>query len=138
FPTLYVQKANISKLAGFQGPLLVANDNVAPGMPGSAGGSAGDGGVPAEDGSLQGEPPPGKIPANDDDEKPRPAVNRAPRTTGPLQLDSVFGCGAVLIGLSDLLANASDPDGDVLSVKNLRVSSGTITWAGTGWLYEPN
>jgi len=55
--------------------------------------------------------------------------------SGPVQLYDSFGCVAILIGVADLLRNASDPDGDPLSVRNLTVSSGTLTQAGGSWFY---
>jgi Ca2+-binding RTX toxin-like protein len=62
--------------------------------------------------------------------------NRAPRVSGTTQLNDAFGSTAVLISLADLLRNATDPDGDTLSVRNLTVSSGTLTPVAEGWLYE--
>ena len=76
----------------------------------------------------------------DDDNRPQPAKtdkNRAPRVSGPTVLNDVFGCAAVLITFADLLRNASDPDGDMLSVTNLKVSSGTLTQADGGWMFVP-
>ncbi len=76
--------------------------------------------------------------APDEDEDETKASNRAPVVSGPIQLNDTFGCMAVLIGLSDLLRNASDPDGDALFVRNLTISSGTLTQAADGWLYDPS
>ena len=64
------------------------------------------------------------------------AVNRAPRINGPVYLADVFGCAIALIGLSDLLRGASDPDGDVLRVQNITVSSGTLTQTAEGWYFD--
>lgn len=61
--------------------------------------------------------------------------NRAPRVTGPVYLFDVTGCAILAIGLSDLLRNAVDPDGDTLSVKNLTVSSGTLIQSAEGWTF---
>lgn len=61
--------------------------------------------------------------------------NRAPRVTGPVYLYDVTGCAIVAIGLADLLRNAVDPDGDMLSVQNLTVSSGTLTPSAEGWTF---
>ncbi|MBO9127190.1 MULTISPECIES: calcium-binding protein [unclassified Rhizobium] len=69
-------------------------------------------------------------------EEGTPSANRAPRVAGPVTLLDVSGCAAVLIGLSDLLRGASDPDGDALQVTNVTVSSGTIVKAETGWLFD--
>jgi Ca2+-binding RTX toxin-like protein len=72
----------------------------------------------------------------EESEESTPPVNRAPRVNGPVTLLDVSGCAAVLIGLSDLLRRASDPDGDALQVSNVTVSSGTIVKAETGWLFD--
>ncbi|MEO9337694.1 cadherin-like domain-containing protein [Mesorhizobium sp. SB112] len=74
---------------------------------------------------------------DDDDEEPTEQANRAPRTNGPVFLYDVFGCAAVIIALGDLLRNATDPDGDTLSIRDLTVSSGTLTQSGQNWLYDP-
>ena len=74
----------------------------------------------------------------DDDPDARPPQsdkNKAPRSTGPVYLRDVSGCAAILISVSDLLRNASDPDGDPLTVRNLQVSAGTLTQADGGWLF---
>lgn len=71
----------------------------------------------------------------DEDDDPQ-SGNRAPRTTGPVYLMDVAGCAIVGIGLADLLRHAIDPDGDVLTVENLNVSSGTLTQTGNGWIYQ--
>ncbi len=71
--------------------------------------------------------------ADPDEEK---AVNRAPRVNGPVYLADVFGCAVALIGLSDLLRGASDPDGDALRIQNITVSSGTLTQTASGWYFD--
>jgi len=153
FSVPFDQRSNVSRLARFEEALFASNDNVASvagsrSAGGTGGGSTPRGEVPTdqprEDGNGRSErgdddkpghsnPPPT---SQDDDEDPRNAANRAPRISGPVYLRDVAGCAAVLIGLSDLLAHASDPDGDVLSIRNLTVSSGTITWTAGGWLYN--
>jgi Ca2+-binding RTX toxin-like protein len=65
-----------------------------------------------------------------------PHTNRAPRVAGPVYLRDVAGCAILAIGLSDLLRHATDPDGDMLAVSNLTVSSGTLTRSGDVWMYE--
>jgi Ca2+-binding RTX toxin-like protein len=143
------QKVDVSALASFQSALTVANDNISALEIGSFGGSEpgdrpgmdkdpesppiGDSG---EDEDKDPESPP--IGDGGEDEDPQSPVNRAPRTSGVLYLQDVFGCATALFALSVLLANASDPDGDVLSIQNLSVSSGTISQSATGWLYSPN
>ncbi len=66
-------------------------------------------------------------------EKPQ---NRAPRITSPVTLADVSGCAIALIGLADLLRGALDPDGDVLSVRDLTVSSGKLVQTAGGWSYD--
>ena len=63
-------------------------------------------------------------------------VNRAPRTSGPVYLHDVYGCAIALIGLSDLLRGATDPDGDPLLVQNITVSSGTLVQTAGGWNFD--
>lgn len=71
-----------------------------------------------------------------DDKDRHPAGNHAPRVTGPVYLLDVVGCATLTVGLSDLLRNADDPDGDMLSVKNLAVSSGTLTRTDDDWVFD--
>lgn len=75
---------------------------------------------------------------DDDEEEPGPdgRRNRAPVASGPVHLADVTGCAMLPIALSALLANVVDPDGDSLSVRNLRVSSGTLARDGDGWLFD--
>lgn len=70
------------------------------------------------------------------DPRDRTASNRAPRVDGPVYLYDVVGASVVLIGLSDLLRHAVDPDGDVLSVTNIKVTSGTLSPSGLDWIYQ--
>jgi Ca2+-binding RTX toxin-like protein len=72
----------------------------------------------------------------DDDTGEEKAVNRAPKVNGPVYLADVFGCAVALIGLSDLLRGASDPDGDALRIENVTVSSGTLTQTPSGWYFD--
>lgn len=71
-----------------------------------------------------------------DEDEDRQSVNRAPRVSGPVYLLDVAGCAILAIGLLDLLQNATDPDGDPLTVENLTVSSGTLTQTADGWFYH--
>ena len=117
-----------------------ANDNG--GGSGGAGGhdnGRGTGGTGGHDNSgatesTGGDGDPGSSSDDDDDEEQNP--NRAPRTNGPVYLYDVTGCAAALFGLEDLLRNAYDPDGDALSVRNLVISSGTLTQADGGWRFQ--
>lgn len=72
----------------------------------------------------------------DDSVGTRPDGNRAPRVSGPVYLLDVAPCVALLIAFDDLLSKAEDPDGDILSVQNLSVSSGTLTQAEGGWVFQ--
>ncbi len=70
------------------------------------------------------------------DDGPAGQRNRAPVVNGPVQLGDVAGCALLTIALSDLLRGASDPDGDALSVRDVRASSGTVTADGSGWVFD--
>jgi len=73
---------------------------------------------------------------DDEDEEPSEAQNRAPRVTGPVYLMDVTGCAILTIGLTDLLQNALDPDGDLLSVIQITASTGILTQAEGGWTFQ--
>ena len=70
-----------------------------------------------------------------DGDKP---ANRSCRTSGPVYLMDVYGCAITLIGLADMLRGATDPDGDTLRVQDVTVSSGKLTQAADGWLFDPS
>ncbi|MDQ7727603.1 cadherin-like domain-containing protein [Halomonas sp. SpR8] len=93
--------------------------------------SEGDGSSTDGDSSSDSDPTEG-----DDDVDTRPDGNRAPRVSGPVYLMDVAPCAMLAIALGDLLSKAVDPDGDVLSVQNLAVSSGALTQAEGGWLFH--
>ena len=64
-------------------------------------------------------------------------ANRAPRVAGSGHPEGRFGRRRILaIGLTHLLQNAADPDGDALSVKNLAASAGTLTPVPGGWMFQ--
>ncbi|MBJ6127904.1 cadherin-like domain-containing protein [Microvirga splendida] len=155
FGMTFPKPADVSRHARFEGPIFASNDNVGPVTGLRPGGSTGGGPRPGgdhptdrppvddegKDDKGNGDKPDHSNPIpkpvdRDEDDDPRTPANRAPRVSGPVYLRDVAGCAAVLISLSDLLAHASDPDGDILSIKNLKVSSGTITWTANGWLYD--
>ncbi|KRA97706.1 hypothetical protein ASD83_11455 [Devosia sp. Root685] len=73
--------------------------------------------------------------ANDDDEDDdkSPNTNRAPTVLGPVRLHDVFAGQVVLIGLSNLLFGASDPDNDTLTINNLTATGGTLVQTAHGW-----
>lgn len=79
-------------------------------------GNAGGGGTSGGGGS-------GGTGGNDDGD---PRRNTAPMVTGPVLLGTLALSSAMLIGLPDLLRNAHDDDGDVLSVMTLTASSGRL------------
>ena len=120
-------------------------------------GSAGQGGSkppggadPQDPGQAEGGPriPPGATPGDatsptgptppprGENEGPAGQRNRAPVVNGPVQLGDVAGCALLTIALTDLLRGATDPDGDTLSVSDVRASSGTVTADGSGWVFD--
>jgi Ca2+-binding RTX toxin-like protein len=104
----------------------------------AAGGSASTGGSA---GSGSGTGSGGGPGTDDDDDDDMPPVdrNRAPRNSGPVYLADVATTATLAIALSDLLANSTDRDGDTLSIRNLRSSSGTLTeQPGGGWIFTPS
>ena len=109
--------------------MAASNDNgqgaqaAAHGSYGGTGGSEGDG-------------------SRDDDGEPSDEVdgeagpNRAPRAAGSVTLREVSGTAMLAIGLTHLLQNAADPDGDALFVRNLSASAGTLTPVPGGWIFQ--
>lgn len=96
--------------------------------------STNDDGSTDDEDSTDGDPlDPGD---EDDDVDIRPDSNRAPRVSGPVYLLDVAPCVALVIAFDDLLSKAVDPDGDVLSVQNLAVSSGALTDVEDGWVFQ--
>ncbi|WP_419831708.1 tandem-95 repeat protein [Endozoicomonas atrinae] len=66
-------------------------------------------------------------------------TNDAPDVSGPVLLGSSSEDSLIEITESALLANASDVDGDQLSVQNLSSDQGTIVDNGNGsWSFTPN
>jgi Ca2+-binding RTX toxin-like protein len=119
-----------------------------PGPQRNRGGPANDN-SPASPGTSSGDSPPvvretdvpGEDPDEDDQETPDPGPgrkNRGPVVSGGVRLNDVMAGQMVLIGLSELLANMTDPDGDALSVRNVRVSAGSIGQSAEGWVYSSN
>lgn len=65
-------------------------------------------------------------------------VNDAPENSGAVSLGEMAEDGSLLISAEQLLANASDVDGDNLSVADLRADTGSLTDNGDGsWTYRP-
>lgn len=91
----------------------------------------GGGGVPTEADTDEDDD-------DDDDTPPRP--NRAPVVGGPVVLAGILANTSVVIAFADLLRNASDPDGDVLTAVNLKASSGKLQVLsdGRGWVFTPD
>jgi len=127
------------------GSVWAANDNIGGGGSGGIGGGGddddavdpvdpgdGDDGVDCEGGS------PGNCNnvCDDDEDDDETNCNRAPRVSGSVKLMDISGCAILAIGLAELLHNASDPDGDSLSVRNLTTSSGTLTQSADGWVFQ--
>lgn len=70
---------------------------------------------------------------DDDDDTQPGGANRAPIVLGPVRLNDVFAGQLVLIGLSQLLFGASDPDGDALYILNMTVTGTTLVRIQEGW-----
>jgi large repetitive protein len=67
-------------------------------------------------------------------------VNDAPVVSGPVSLGAMDEDGSLTITLADLLANATDVDGDTLSVTGLSLASGEGVLTGNGdgtWTFTP-
>jgi Ca2+-binding RTX toxin-like protein len=62
--------------------------------------------------------------------------NRAPVVGGAVDLGAIAGCALLPIALSDLLRGALDPDGDALSVRGVRASSGSLSPDGGAWIFD--
>ena len=123
------------------------NDNAAA-FPKLGGGSV----TPAGEGQTDGVVP-GNQPVGDDEQTPeddeedeededededdnQPATgNRAPILMGPVRLHDVFAGQVMLIGLSQLLFGATDPDGDVLTINDITVTGGTLVQLGACWSF---
>ncbi|VVO24862.1 hypothetical protein PS723_04515 [Pseudomonas fluorescens] len=67
------------------------------------------------------------------------AVNDGPTVSGPVNLPNGTEDSTYSITAAQLLANASDPDGDTLSVTNLSANHGTLADNGNGsWTFTPD
>ncbi len=146
-PMIEFQKLNLphtvllKKFGGVSFSFHAANDNAWRGgrvsnigYGGGGGGSSNSQAAPVYD--LDPRDDPESEVDDEDDADEEKAVNRAPRVNGPVYLADVFGCAVALIGLSDLLRGASDPDGDALRIENVTVSSGTLTQTPSGWYFD--
>ena len=95
--------------------------------------------TPTQSGKGDDEPLPGNDGNDDDDEDDddddTAPINRAPMAMGPVRLHDVFAGQVMLIGMSQWLFGASDPDGDVLSVNDITVTGGTLVQIGAGWSF---
>ena len=66
-----------------------------------------------------------------------PVRNRAPRTNGPVHLQDLAGCQVLMISVLALLAGATDPDGDRLTITGISSTSGTLARTEDGgWMFE--
>ncbi|MDW5318253.1 calcium-binding protein [Rhizobium sp. PL01] len=115
---------------------------------GGAGSDDDDLAIPGPGGTLGTEGPGGSGPGQGSGSGPGdggnggvtpPRGNSLPVVTGRVSLGSGLMNLSALILLDTLVAFASDPDGDPLSVSNLTVSSGTVRAYGPGmWIYTPD
>lgn len=84
------------------------------------------------------QPPPSSSSNTTAGEAPGSARNRAPVVSAPVNLGQLYVNTPLVIALSHLLPNASDPDGDALSVTSLTSSSGELKENGDGtWTFTP-
>ena len=126
---------------GFSGafPALSGNDNRL-GVDPSVGGSARNSIAPStgsvvgatDTGTLNGKPAHLKTPATPSKK------NLAPVVTGSITLPDAFTCNSVVIFVADLLKNAIDPDGDKLSVTNVKINGTSLTLTGDHYTYHGN
>lgn len=101
-------------------------------------GIGGDGDAETPVSSPSDDPEPHSDPDPDDDpEEPRRG-NRAPTVAGQNRLNDVMLAQVVLIGLSELLMNTEDADGDELTVTDVHVSSGHVAAHEAFWIYTPD
>ena len=64
--------------------------------------------------------------------------NLAPVVTGFVSLPDVFICDVLTIFVADLLKNAMDPNGDALSVTNVKINGTALTLTGDHYTYDGN
>lgn len=78
----------------------------------------------------------------DDEDDPvdtKASNNRAPVVSSPVNLGTLAVNHVLILGLAELLRNSSDPDGDALSVKQVRASNGTAELTADGtWTFIPD
>jgi Ca2+-binding RTX toxin-like protein len=112
--------------------VLPSNDNQSVGSSGGGGGGNAGGGHTGGDDTGG----PGDDDTDGEDTPPKPTPNRRPVVTRPLDLYDQFACVAVMIAVSDLLRGATDPDGDKLQIRNVRVSSGELVLTDEGYRFH--
>ncbi|NOU07354.1 MAG: cadherin-like domain-containing protein [Hyphomicrobiaceae bacterium] len=89
-------------------------------------------------GGAQKTPQKSDEPVKDKPPTPEAEVNHAPVVGRRVELGQLTMNHTVVIALSALLANASDVDGDTLSVDSVTASSGDLVSNGDGtWTYTP-
>jgi Ca2+-binding RTX toxin-like protein len=70
--------------------------------------------------------------------EPATPANRRPIVTGPVYLESGLINESIIVTVGALLANASDPDGDPLTIISLQADSGSLQQLDPDrWLYTP-
>lgn len=135
-------------------PLLPANDNTGLRLPLSAqehssprprGASAANlAPTDSEDAPVQaGDAPDSETAAERpaaDTEEPKQSNerNRGPVITGPVNLGQLYVNTALVIGLTDLLPHATDPDGDTLAITDLVAARGNLVEGDdNSWNFTP-
>lgn len=75
-------------------------------------------------------------PQQPDPKGPVERRNHAPTVNGPVRLGEIARGALLPIAAADLLRGAVDPDGDALSIRDVRVSSGALAFDGASWMFE--
>ncbi len=135
----FVPKVDFSSQNSSDLPRVAAypsNDNRLGGSPASTTGSGNDGHTPSAlsqtDGSGTSTPSTKTPPTT----PPKQPINHAPKVTGQVALPDTFFCNLVSIFAAELLKNAVDPDGDKLSVTNVKIHGTSLVLVGDHYVYH--
>ncbi|MGH6996921.1 MAG: calcium-binding protein, partial [Phenylobacterium sp.] len=146
YEQLPLRRFSPAKLEDVFGGDPASNDNVTLASGGGLSGSGGGGGAHAFEGLAHIDAPSGGHhpgpggnpgPGVENPGGPEGPRNRAPQLAGVVSLRSIGRCETLLISALALLAGARDADGDVLAVRHLTASSGTLTAVEGGWQFTP-
>ncbi|MGI9404785.1 MAG: cadherin-like domain-containing protein, partial [Hyphomicrobiaceae bacterium] len=133
--SIHLNPSNIIELPFQNGTAPVNRDA------GSGTGPLSDGGIVLPDEEEDDQDLPGDRPGdgNPDDPDKRIPLNRLPTISGPVNLGGLYVNQSIAIGLSALLFGAHDADGDLLQVRHLSASSGSLLEQAVGsWTFAPD